>query len=1004
MARKRIVVAAGLVIVMLVGIFALSPLENNFESSPTGMLEPERRMDYEKEIAYTDVVGLTISSNAQLAAASNGGGTGTETDPYILEDYRFLPGTLAGQNIYCLKITGTTHHFVIRDCLADGVSWDSYEAIQLWSVSNGRIENTTIREGKHGIYLRDSTNIGIYDNDIFNHRQSAIRVFQSSVNITGNTISAFTWNGIWLEKCSHATVYKNTISCNDGNGIFADGRTSTGYPILGDSRYHDISYNNISGTENGIILYGEAYFTDYITVSHNRIIESTASGISLYGDYADHNTIAHNVIENSTGNYGIYMSSGVDHCDVFGNTLRNITGYGVYLDDQCDWNEFYDNTIVNNSKVGFGLDSICANNTVFHNLIINNTRNGVTIGSMSNNNTFESNTVSENAGHGFYLCKSANTNTILNNTVEGNMLNGIIIMNPSYNNTIENNTIADNGGLSGCGILVESNAHNNSIIRNVISESFCGISLNTTSDNTICYNNIYGSQIALYLGHSAYNNSIYYNDLFDFNYTQPNFAGIKLEEIAYDNIIENNTIGGCPSYGIQSDSTTYNNTIRYNNFVENTLGGTSQGHDNGWNNKHVNNFWNEWTSPDSEPDGIVDLPYSLDGIIGNDDDFPLALPSGPVGYHYLSQFHVIHPNGGELINDTVIIQWTASTDILSYEIEYTIYYSPDNGETWTLIVSELDEMQYEWNTTEVSKGNEFLIEVLAYCAVEPSVSINDTSDGVFTLQGHSLTSPVVLSPNGGETIDGIIRVSWTASSDSWGQDITYSVSYSSNGGGDWTEIVTGLQNTYYDWNTTLVSEGSNYLIKVVAECSSGLLAEDSSDDAFTILRHVLSQPMVTNPNAGDTVSGMVAVAWTASVDSHGHDVNYTVFYSADGGESWVMIESGWLSTSIAWNTTDLVDGSNYRIKIVATCSESLAIEFITGVFVVQNESTTTTDTTTTETTDTTTTTTGTTDTTTTGDDPMLLILGIAGIIGAVVVVIIIVVIRKRVVTPPTASP
>ena len=996
MARKRIVAAAGLVAVLLVGIIASNPLETNFESFPTGVLEPERNMDHEQEIAYTDVYGLNIGSNANLADWSSGG-TGTETDPYILEDYKFLPGYLAGQHIYCLRIIGTTAHFVIRDCLADGVSWDSYEAIQLWGVHNGRIENTIIREGKHGIYLRDSSNIVIYDNDIFNHRQSAIRVFQSSVNITGNTISDFTYNGIWLEKCSNATVQKNVISCNDGNGVFADGRSSTGYPVVGNSRYHDISYNNISGTENAIMLYGQAYLTDYITVSHNRITENTASGISLYGGFADHNTIAHNIVENNTGSYGIYLGTGVDYCDVFDNTLRRNTGYGIYVNDQCHWNEFYDNTIVDSSMDGFLLDSTCANNDVFYNLIISNTGNGVTIGSVSNHNTFESNTVSENVGHGFYLSKSANTNTILNNTVEGNTLDGIVITNPCYNNAIENNTVADNGGPSGYGILVESDAYDNKIIRNVIAESFCGIGLNTTSNNTVRYNNIYNNQIALYLGYSAYNNSIHYNDLFDFNYAQPNSVGIEIEEMAHENVIENNTIGGCPSYGIRTNSTTHNNTIRYNNFIENMLGGTSQGFDNGSDNVYINNFWNDWTSPDSEPDGIVDLPYSLDGIIGNADDFPLALPSGPVGYHYLGQFNVIHPNGGELINDSVIIQWTASTDILSYEIEYTIYYSPDDGETWILIISELDAMQYEWNTTEVSKGNEFLIKVLAYCAAEPSITTNDTSDGVFTLQGHSLTSPVVLSPNGGETIDAINRVSWTAASDSWGHTITYSVSYSSNGGGEWTEIAAGLQNTYYDWNTTLLSEGSNYLIKVVAECSSGLLAEDTSNDAFTILRHILSQPTVTNPSGGETVSGIVAIMWTASIDSHAHNVNYTVFYSADGGESWVIIESDLLSTNIAWNTTELEDGSNYRIKIVATCSESLATEFITGVFTIQNEpitSTTTTDTSTT----------GTTAITTTGDDSTLMIIGIIGIIGAVVVVVIIVVIRKGIFKQPTASP
>ena len=191
MARKRIAAATGLVIILLVGIIALSPQETNFENPPTGLLEPEKRMDHEQEVAYTTLTGLSITSNAGFAAYSSGG-TGSETDPYILEDYLFLPGSAAGGNeLWCLRLTGTTAHFVIRDCLADSIGWNSYEAIQIWGVHNGRIENTTIREGKHGIYLRDSSNITIYDNDIFNHRESAIRVFQSSVNITGNTITIF---------------------------------------------------------------------------------------------------------------------------------------------------------------------------------------------------------------------------------------------------------------------------------------------------------------------------------------------------------------------------------------------------------------------------------------------------------------------------------------------------------------------------------------------------------------------------------------------------------------------------------------------------------------------------------------------------------------------------------------------------------------------------------------------------------------------------------------------
>ena len=202
MARKRIA-AAGLVTVLLVGIIALSPLATDFEGSLTGFLEPERRMDHEKEVAYTVLNGLLITSNAGFAAFSSGG-TGTEIDPYIIEDYWILPTYVAEHEYWCLRVTGTTAHFIIRDCLVDSVGWNSYEAIQIWGVHNGRIEKTTIREGKHGIYLRDSSNITIHNNTIFNHQESAIRVFQSSVNITSNTIFDITYNNPII--LNHVTI------------------------------------------------------------------------------------------------------------------------------------------------------------------------------------------------------------------------------------------------------------------------------------------------------------------------------------------------------------------------------------------------------------------------------------------------------------------------------------------------------------------------------------------------------------------------------------------------------------------------------------------------------------------------------------------------------------------------------------------------------------------------------------------------------------------------------
>jgi LPXTG-motif cell wall-anchored protein len=90
------------------------------------------------------------------------------------------------------------------------------------------------------------------------------------------------------------------------------------------------------------------------------------------------------------------------------------------------------------------------------------------------------------------------------------------------------------------------------------------------------------------------------------------------------NQIENNS-----GTGISIWYTSNNNTIYANNFFFNS--GTKQALDNAgnnfWNTKGTGNFWNDWTGPDTTPkDGIVDLPYVLDGTPGGQDNFPLTTP------------------------------------------------------------------------------------------------------------------------------------------------------------------------------------------------------------------------------------------------------------------------------------------------------------------------------------------------------------------------------------------
>ncbi|MHA1930632.1 MAG: fibronectin type III domain-containing protein [Candidatus Thorarchaeota archaeon] len=106
------------------------------------------------------------------------------------------------------------------------------------------------------------------------------------------------------------------------------------------------------------------------------------------------------------------------------------------------------------------------------------------------------------------------------------------------------------------------------------------------------------------------------------------------------------------------------------------------------------------------------------------------------------------------------------------------------------------------------------------------------SNAFFWLSENRAPIVEVLSPNGGEELEGTVDITWDAI-DQDSDEMTFSLFYSSNGGTDWIEISTGLTSLTHSWNTTGLNDGTNYLIRV--EASDGeLVSEDISDAVFTI--------------------------------------------------------------------------------------------------------------------------------------------------------------------------
>ncbi|MFX0051436.1 MAG: nitrous oxide reductase family maturation protein NosD [Candidatus Hodarchaeota archaeon] len=250
--------------------------------------------------------------------------------------------------------------------------------------------------------------------------------------------------------------------------------------------------------------------------------------------------------------------------------------------------------------------------TIGNNVITEYLGNGIAL-SLSNNNTIVNNTVTNNNEDGIIFTSSHN-NTISNNTVANNNEGGIDIWH-SRTNIISNNLVINNQG----GIELRW-SHRSTLSNNMVTNnSKSGITFANSRNNTI-FNNMISNNIlnGIFLSSST-------NITFLDNTVSNNEKGVQLwgsEAI----IILNNTISRNRGYGFSNDGSSRYSKVSWNDFIGNNLEGTSQAYDDGLNNTFDQNYWDDWTEPDANGDGVVDAPYPIDGDAHNQDMRPRTAP------------------------------------------------------------------------------------------------------------------------------------------------------------------------------------------------------------------------------------------------------------------------------------------------------------------------------------------------------------------------------------------
>ncbi|MFX0087163.1 MAG: NosD domain-containing protein [Candidatus Hodarchaeota archaeon] len=678
-------------VIQIITIFLLSTvfLYSNLDKSSITELEvsPSSHIPSVGQ-EYTNHIPILINGDtefAQMANDENWEGSGSQIDPYLLNGFQ-IEGYF---NSNLIDIRNTNVHFQINGC--------------------------KLNQGFNGIYIYQAMNCKITNNIIINNNNSGI-IFDAAWNwdfgipqvnyITENVIANNTGTGVFVRQYI-VDVSQNTINNNSEQGIEF---IRTLPSVLKRNR---ISYNK----GDGIYLYSKGNIIEHnIFIDNGLTVHPYPGGVPAHFSDCLQESVLNNTIN---GKKLIFWQNET------GRTVPEETGQVILVN--CSAIKIFD-------QILFGIDSIiCPNLTVSSTFITG--KFGIRL-QYSPNSIVRGNSISNS---GIFLSHSSACIITNNTIVDGNVLapwsmvelsgNGIHL---SYSNDcfVSNNTLTDTIKE---GITLRSSGSceikNNWIIRS----KDAGITIGgfAPCPSWDC------------LGHydPVYNSMIMSNYII-----QSATTGIQLN-YAIQSFIAGNVIASNVYFGIFVSVSSEHNQLLFNSLYSNKEGNGSQACDMGLNNTFNQNYWNEWTEPDNDMDGIIDNPYLIEGPSQNEDPNPLSSPINQTNLHFLFPPRIIFPNGKEILSKFITITWIRAIDTQLHDISYSLYYSSDVGKTWSLITNNGSGTKYTWKISGLVPSSFYLVKIIATCT--EGLTVQDTSDDQFTIIAYessishnSSTNPV----------------------------------------------------------------------------------------------------------------------------------------------------------------------------------------------------------------------------------------------------------------------
>ena len=252
------------------------------------------------------------------------------------------------------------------------------------------------------------------------------------------------------------------------------------------------------------------------------------------------------------------------------------------------------------------------------------------------------------------------------------------------------------------------------------------------------------------------------------------------------------------------------------------------------------------------------------------------------GYFTVGNISVLTPNGGEKIVGGISypITWSATNSIGQVRIEYSV----DGGATYTNIpgasaVDAQDE-SYNWHVPNISTS-----QARVRISDATTANILDASDNDFSIGILQITSP-----NGGEGFSPNQTTNITWNSDRVTQLL---IEFSTDGGGSWTTIASGVDATLGTYSWTIPTSYTNSGLIRISDLSN------SSNFDLSGSYFAIGNISVTYPNGRTILQAGKTYNITYDYSSNINSVDIEL--STDNGTSWSPIVNNTAATgSYSW--------------------------------------------------------------------------------------------------------